>query len=51
MTSHAEGLLADPRTSRNQRTPSVIQGISKMYGLYSMYVFYEIRKFSAFYFT
>ena len=51
VTSHTEGLFADPRTSRNQRTPSVIQGISKMYGLCSMYVFYEIRKFSAFYFT
>ena len=48
VTSYTEGILPNPRTSRNQRTPSLIQGISKMYGPYSMYIFYEIRKFSAF---
>ena len=48
VTSYKEGLLPEPRTSRNQRTSSLIQWISKMYGLY---IFYEIRKLSAFYFT
>ena len=51
VTSYTEGILPNPRTSRNRRTPSLIHGISKMYGPYNMYIFYKIRKFSAFYFT
>ena len=48
VTSYNDGLLPDPRTSKNQRTPSLIQGFLKCMAPIACICFMKYKSFQHF---